>query len=555
MARCTLICAILIAGCVRCGSQQDQRASMSDGLTKDAPVSFFWRGQESYGLEGTPQAGGKLVIHLEVEPQTLTPCLTPDVWGMRMVSHQVLQTLVREDPRTGNYVPELAERWEVQAGTSYTFHLRRGVRWHDGQPMTAYDVQFSFDLYTRNPRFAYCGAILAPVKSWEAVDLQTFQVVLKAPQFNFLSGLDELQVLPAHIWSRGDPNQNKAARAPLGTGPYRFGRWTTGQEIVFERNSAYWGKPAHPERLVFKYVQNPVVALQLARKGEIDFLPRVREAQWVDTVQHDQVLKRDFVRLEDWPNNFSYLVLNTSHPLFADRRVRKAMAHLLDRSRILRDVMYGLGKLITGPYYVHSPSYHPTLKPIAFDPQKAGQLLDEAGWKDTDGDGVRDHHGQPLRFTFLATAASTTLLRWATVYQEDLRKAGVQMEISPIEWAQFLERLRQHKFEMAALVALTQSRVDDRYEMLHSSQVRGGQNYAGYQNAALDRLLEQIRGELVDERRYVLEHRVAELMAYDVPVIFLFMHPYLGLVHRKVRGVYASPEWYQLPEWWIANVP
>jgi len=497
-----------------------------------------------------PVPGGEVVVHLETEPAHLNNLIQPEGWRYRVTLH-IHEPLVREDPGTGAYVPGLAERWEVSNDKlTYTFHLRAGVRWHDGQPFSSRDAAFTFDkIFGEAP--ALRGGFEPFGCRHEAPDERTFRLVCKKPYFMMLANLDGLPILPAHAMGDGDLNKHPLKRRPLGTGPYKFDHWTPGSEIVLARNDDYWGKKAYLDRIVYLYVENPVTAVQLAAKGELDFVSRVREPQWVGMVKTDPKIRANFREIVDWPNQYSYLSFNCGGAMFSDARVRRAMAHLFDADRILKDLMYGMGKRIATVYHEKSPGFHDGLLPYPFDPDRAKQLFDETGWKDTDGDGVRDKDGKPFRFTFLMSVGSATLEKQITVYQEDLRKAGIRMDVTKIEFAQFLDRAGKHDFDMLGLGNTEYSPRMDPYFNYHSSQIEGGQNWSGYANPDMDALLDTMRVELDEQKRAEIDRRIQELAYEDLPYVPAFTQPVPAIVHKRFCGVKTSVEWYQLNQWWI----
>jgi peptide/nickel transport system substrate-binding protein len=253
----------------------------------------------------------------------------------------------------------------------------------------------------------------------------------------------------------------------------------------------------------------------------------------------------------NFPPGTSYIMLNHRRPLFRDVRVRRALASLLDLKTIVGKIMHGLATPVGGLYWVKDPGYNDQLRPIAYDPAAAARLLSEAGFRDSDGNGILDRDGEPLRFTFLLVVGSETNKLWLTLYQQDLRKAGVLMEISTIDWPAFVERIRKHEFDAGALFMQQVGPFTDLYYQFHSSQIEDGQNYSAYHNPAVDRLLERVRAELDTGRRRSLGLELQRLLYQDVAVIPLFALDDPGLVARRVHGVYSSALWYQIRDWWI----
>lgn len=495
-----------------------------------------------------------LRIHAEAEPAHLVSLIQPDAWAHRITSHNLFESLIRMDPRSYAFQGELASTWQVgKDGRTFTFYLRRDVRWHDGKPFTGEDVKFTFDrVMDERVRAVSARASLEPfIESYRLRASDEFEIVCKQPSVYFLTNLGDLPILPAHLMRQGDLNTHPLLRRPVGTGPYRFLSWEPGRQIVLERFDGYWGAKPKIQKLAYRFVTNPETALQLARRRELDVLPRIRAAQWVEGVQRDPLFRHEFVVTRHFPPGTSYIMLNLERPIFADAKVRRALAHLLDLETITRQVMHGLATPVGALYWLKDPGYAAELAPIRHDPAAARKLLAEAGWKDSDGNGVLDRDGKPFRFVFYQIAGSQTHKVWLTMYQEALRKAGLVMEISTIDWAAYLERIRKHDFDAGALFMQQAGPYTDLYYQFHSSQIADGQNYAAYRNARVDELLEAIRKELDAARRRALSLELQKILAAETAVIPLFAMEDPGVVARRVHGVYTSALWYQVRDWWI----
>lgn len=506
------------------------------------------------GDGGAGRARDQLVVHLEVEPAHLVYMLKPDAWAYRMTAHTLLQALIRIDPKSYGFVGELAREWTVSDdGLTYTFDLRRDVRWHDGKPFSGADVKFTFDrLMDENVQAASTRASLEPfIDRYELVGEHTFKIVCKEPSFFFLQNLASVMILPAHLMRQGDLNRHPLLRRPIGTGPYRFSSWTPGREIVLERYDRYWGKAPRIRRLVWRIVRDAAVALRLARRGELGFVPRVGPDLWTSQVLRDAAFRKRFAFTYHTTPGIGFVLFNHQRPLLADVRVRRALGELLDVDMIVKKIMYGLAERVPSLYWANDPYFDSTIKALRFDPTAAAATLEQAGFRDQDADGVLERGGKPLSFTFIVSAGSKSAQRWLTIYQQQLRKARVKMEIQTLEWAAYLQRIREHDYDLAALGMQISGPYTDLYLQLHSSQIKEGQNYAAFSDPEVDRLLERIRVERDHARRKQLTHALQQRLAEKVPVLPLFSLREPGLVAREVRGVYSSDMWYQLQDWWI----
>ena len=550
----TLMTAVaLVAGCLRtssgcgCGGP-----SVGEPCHCEREAGPQMVAQSTARPEVDPEAprGGEVIVHAEVEPPHLMFLLRPDAWCERIVVHDVYEALLRRDPFTHALEPELAESYEVSDdGLELTFHLRRGVSWHDGEPFTSDDVVFTFDT-VRDPM------VLAPtarsnleaVERYDAPDDHTFRLWLREPSFLLLEHLESLTIIPQHIFSRGDINEHPNLRRPVGTGPFKVTDFQTGREVVLERNPDYWGEPPLLNRVIYRFARDRTLALQMLKRGDIDLMPRLTNAQ-VEQVRQDPRLLRTHELRSFIAPGFSFLVYNSKRPQFSDRRVRQAFTQLIDRQSILCSLESCLGRLADSPFPEGHPGRDPELDPWPFDPAAARRRLDEAGWTRS-GAGIRQRDGQPLRVTLLVPAVSTSMHRIATFIQQDFRRAGIQLDIHSVDWAVFLQRVRDHDFDLAGLQFSLDWETD--YSVLyHSSQAEGGMNYGSFSHPEADRLLEQLRRELDPERRTMLYRRLHHILHLEQPHTYMLARVVNTLSHRALRNAVPGLPWYDERIWFI----
>jgi peptide/nickel transport system substrate-binding protein len=242
------------------------------------------------------------------------------------------------------------------------------------------------------------------------------------------------------------------------------------------------------------------------------------------------------------------------HPPFDDARVRVAMEYgSIDRQQFLDQVLYGRGVIVTGFEYYFGPAYDHSLLPRPFDPEKAKQLLLEAGWYDRDGDGLRDKNGQPFRFELLMPSGSSTNERLAAIMKENLRKLGIDMTVRELEWATFLENINDHRFD-ACRLGWAIGVEDDPYQIWHTSQSENrGSNHVGFGNAETDRLIEESRTMIDDAKRRAIFFQLHRIVYDTQPYLFFYTGPNLGAYDKRYRGVklYKVRPGYDLAEWYL----
>jgi peptide/nickel transport system substrate-binding protein len=253
-----------------------------------------------------------------------------------------------------------------------------------------------------------------------------------------------------------------------------------------------------------------------------------------------------------YPPFVNFIMWNQRRPQFADKRVRKALTLLLDRQLILETIFHGFGRAAISTFYDES-EINTALKPFPFDPEQAKQLLDEAGWVDSDNDGIRDKDGVPFRFELLIVTGARETDQLTTVYQEELKRAGIEMSIRPLEWATYSERLDSRNFDAAPLAWSNPSVVDaDPYQIWHSSQREGkGSNYVGFANEEADKLMEQARLEFDRDKRTKMYYRFQEILQEEQPYTLMYNPQALVAVDKRFRNVRVYKRGLVSREWWV----
>ncbi|RMG17512.1 MAG: hypothetical protein D6729_08735 [Deltaproteobacteria bacterium] len=558
-----LLAIVAAAACTRGGRSKEQQKEGAHAA-KEAPavkgVSKDWlegRLPPSV-LEGEPKPGGEVVVQVYSDPPSLNPLVDSDWWAARMMEHNVLEALLSYDWYADpDYpvVPELAERYEVSDDhLTYTFHLRKGVKWHDGMPFTADDVIATFDkMMDPTTKSVHVRAYFQELDSYEKVDDYTVVFHYKKPYFLVLDTFADFPILPAHIIGKLSGTEfNQAAtnplnRHPIGTGPFKFVEWEADQKIVVERNEDYWGRKAYLDRIVYRIVKDATVSEQLAAKEELDVWTRILPEQWIK--MDNPVFKEKFNRFKLYEANYAWIGWNMKRPFFSDKRVRRAMTMLIDRPGIIEKVMYGL-PLPTQCHFYFKSKACPDLPPIPYDPAGAVKLLEEAGWKDSDGDGVRDKDGIPFKFTFMIPASSVQSERMATKMKEDFTRAGIDMAIQKVEWAAFTKRLREKEFDACTLLWGGGPRGDPT-QIWHSSSIEGGSNYVSFSNPEADRLMEEARVTFDPEKRNALYREFGKILYEEQPYTWLYVRPRLELLHKRIKGARSSLLYWKWSDWWV----
>jgi peptide/nickel transport system substrate-binding protein len=559
-----MLALLLLLGC---GDKTDVKIS-------DAPPA-------ETAAPGKPVTGDWLVAHSLSDPEQLNPLTSNDATASEILLNYIFQTLLARDPRTLELKPFLAEaRPEISSDKlTYTFKLRRDVYFQDGRPLTGADVLFSI-------KAIKCPLVNAPflrvyfdsVIDAQLIDEYTIRFVTKEPYFLNESVLGEnISVMPRHYYDPENLLENVAmrdllkdpaklsenvkkfadnfnknySRNPMGSGPYKLNGWKTGREVELVRNLNYWGNgktgidQVYLDRVKYRIVNNPDAALVTLKSGGLDMIESLTPVQHVRGTSSAR-FNQQFKKLEYYAPSYSYIGWNNAHPIFKDKRVRQAMTYLTNRAQMVKTILFGLGQVVNGPIYFFRPEYDKTLYNYPYDPKKALELLAEAGWKDTDGDGVLDKviDGKrvPFRFEFKIPSASETGKSIILVLQEELKKHGIIATVRGLDWTIFLDDVKNHKFDVVLMAWSMPASEPDEYQVWHSSQAANkGSNHISYKNARVDKNLEDNRQEFDEKKRIELYREYQRILNDEQPYTFLYARKLVSAVQRRFQGVEVYP--------------
>lgn len=499
---------------------------------------------------GVPCYGDTLIAGSIGEPSTLIPILASDS-PSHEVAGLIYNGLVKYD-RDLMLVGELAERFEISKdGLVITFYLRKGVKWHDGAPFTAQDVLFTYktmvDPLTPTP---YAEDFLQ-VKKVEVLDPYIFRVTYKEPFAPALASWG-LSVLPSHLLEGKDIMKSPLARHPVGTGPFIFKEWKAGDRVLLTYNPEYFEGRPHVDAYVYRIIPDTATMFMELKTGGIDTMG-LTPLQYARQTKYRK-FEKNFNKYRYPAFAYTYLGFNLEDRKFMDKRVRQAISHAIDRTEIINGVLLGLGQEATGPYKPGTWAYNPNVKRYPYDPVKARLLLQEAGWRDTDGDGMLDQNGIPFRFTILTNQGNDIRARTAEIIQRRLKEVGIDVKIRIVEWAAFIKEFIEKKRFEATILGWTITQDPDIYDVWHSSKRRPGElNFISFQDAEVDALLEKGRHTFDQEERRKAYWRIQEILAEEQPYVFLYVPDALPVVQARFKGIEpaAAGISYNLIEWYV----
>lgn len=487
---------------------------------------------------GVPATGDSIIEGTIGEASTLIPLLATDA-SSHAVAGQIYNGLIKYDKNL-NIVGDLAESFDISKdGLTITFHLHHAVKWHDGAPFTSKDVLYTYRV-TVDPKTPTAYAEdFKQVKNITAPDLYTIHVTYDSPFAPALASWG-MNILPAHLLEGKDITNSLLSRNPVGTGPYCFKEWVSGQKIVLEANNDYFEGRPYIDRFIYRIIPDSSTMYMELKAGAIDLMT-------LTPVQYArQTSAKSFTSLFNkyrYPSSsYLYMGYNLRHPLFNDKRVRQAMTAAINKDELIQGVLFGMGQKTHGPIVPGRWAYNPAVKDIGYDPKYAAELLALAGWKEKNSDGILLKDNKPFQFTILTNQGNQQRLMTAQIIQQRLRQIGIDVKIRVVEWAAFLkEFVNKGNFEVV-LLAWSISQDPDMYDIWHSSKDKPGElNFIGFNNAEVDRLLVEGRNTFDIEKRKRAYFRIQEILAEEQPYTFLYVPDSLPVVSSRIRGVEPAP--------------
>lgn len=483
------------------------------------------------------------------------------LWGTNPVTLELNPVLVKELP---------TEEYDAANGLlKYTAELREDAVWDNGEPITVEDLVFSVKMYKapviQNEHYRpYFELVTDIVK--DAENPRKFTIVCNKKYILAKNIAGEFLVLPRYVYDpknlmekfaindfntkfkeiENDPamkefaveyNSEKFQREKgyiVGSGPYEFTEWVPGQRIVLTKKKNWWGEKynseylfqAYPERLVYTVIKDQTGALTALKGLKLDVMSAIKSKDYVEQLQKSEKVKENYTLSTPLTMAYSFFGLNLRNPKFEDVRVRRALAHLTDVDKIISVIGYNLGQRITGPINPYKKgAYNDTISSYGYDVEKAKTLLAEAGWKDSNGDGIIDKqiNGKHTEFniTFTYNAGNDERRDAALIFKEAARQAGIAVDVVPQEWSIYLENQKKHDFEMFYGSWIGATSPDDPKQIWHTESINGGSNYVYFGTAETDKLIEDIRSELDEEKRNDLYRKFQVILHDQVPYIFM----------------------------------
>ncbi len=590
MRRINILIVLALLGAITLSSCGRQKTQTNDNTSSKTPVTKL---EPEDTKDAVP---GDWVIKQEMaDAEKLMPTVTNDA-SATDIFELIFDALLRLNRETYELEGNIAKSLPVisEDHLTYTFDLKENVKFSDGKPLTGDDIIFT--MKTIKIPFVDAQALrnyFDDVKNVELVDGNKYKVrfTMSRPYFRAIYSIGDMRITPKHILDPRnetdkftfedlanaqkslDPKKNpemqkyadffnsqEVARDPkyvVGSGPYKLEKWATGQAITIARNENYWdqGKvPNYANKIVFKIIQDQNAAVVAAKNKEIDYMYVIQPADFFENVKNPEQfnIKKALV-LEP---TYVYIAWNNERPLFKDKKVRWALSYAVDRQNIIDKLLFSAAVPIQSHIFYKSKFLNDKLPPIDYNMEKAKQLLDEAGWKDSDGDGVRDKivDGKKMDFKFtFVNNNNPKRKKVMLIVIESLKQLGIQADLQEYEWSVFLDKTKKHDYDACYAAWQLNVTPDDPYQIWHSSQtIAEGSNWISYKNPEADKLLEENRITFDDVKRKEILDKWQQMIYDDQPVTFLWSETSRYFYSDRFKNTrwYSYPSSGLLNEWW-----
>jgi peptide/nickel transport system substrate-binding protein len=578
---------IALACCLACGGPERDAEGVA---VTEAEAEAAEQAED----RGPPVRGDWLVAWLLADPESLNPLTSNDAASSTVLAWVFLPLLtldnetLQQRPLIASELPEVSED-----KLTYTFRLRPTVTFSDGTPLTAEDVVFTVKAI-KHPgvNAPHARNYFNSVRDVVAVDEHTVRFDLKEKYFRNTLVLGSISPLPRHYY---DPDgliedlsvaqiaeldalpaarRERAAtfakrfnedfhRNPMGPGAYVLRDpdkdLVTGERIVLRHRPDFWA-PGEPKlgdgwvnRILFRVINDPEAALVALKNGDLDRIG-MTPLQYRINRKNERFNQKFGTKVHVSPG-YTYIGWNQRNRIFQDVRVRRALSHFVDKKNLVGKVLHGFGVPVESPIFIERPEYNKNLAPYPFDPERGRALLVEAGWIDTDGDGIRDKEidGErvPLRFELISNSGNDIRRDIGLAVIDQMKASGIDARFRAVDWSIMLENVRKFEYDAVILGWAMSVIVPDAFQVWHSSQI-GGSNFIGFDDPEVDKILEDYRVEFDPARRKELYDRFQQIIYDKQPYTFLFMQNAITAWDRRFAGV----RWYptggtDLNEWWV----
>jgi len=547
----------------------------------------------------TDASSAELIIHELGDPDGMNP-LTSTAANALYMQNNIFSKLLVYDQQTLELTPQLAvSRPEIVAledgpyagGMSLSFEIHAEATWDNGTPVTADDYVFTLKAI-KNPKvnsaqirpyFEFVDNVevdpnnnkkftVYSKKRYFRAEESAGQETFVLPEYHYdpeglmrqfsledLSSADKMDAMlkdPNIIrFAEGfnDPKYIREAGEIVGCGPYTFVEWKTGQRIVLERKKEWWGDKiqgnkmleAFPPKIIHKTIPDLTAAVTNAKDGQLDVIRSIQPTKFID-LKEDANFNSKFDLSTPDQFAYHYIGFNSKKPQFEDKRVRRAITHLINRDEMIESIFEGMAIKTNGPINPKKPYYNTELADIEYDVETAKALLAEAGWKDEDGDNILDKtirgKKESMQIEYKYNQGNTVRKNIGQLLKDEAKRVGIEVTLTPVDFPTLLDDADKRDFDMLALAWVKTPGLDDMKQVWHSDADReGGSNRVGFGTAESDQIIDEIRVTLDPEVRKQLYFRIQKIIYDEQPYVFLFVPSELIAIHNRFDGTETSP--------------
>jgi len=566
---------VLMYGCSKSDSESSDETETQEGVSavynpeNDPlvnPESIFKKRLKGAISDET------IYINLKASPNTLCPLFSSTHYD-HIVIDQIFEKTYTNNRELNWMFSENAvfSFNESEDHTEYIVKLRKGVTWHDGTPVTAHDIVFTYDavLDEKVPIVAFRDEV-KKFTACVAIDDYTVKYTSTGKLVTTKVSLEDFPIIPKHLYEKhreAFPDlktgkyYNTLARHPVGNGPYKIIEWIENDKIILERYEDFIGEKPFFKRVVFKIIQDMTVALLTFEKGELDVFEAIKPKQFAKETNSESFKKVGYKLYgKEWTYDYIGWNQDGSNPFFADKRVRFAMTHALDIDLVFDQVYYNLGTRCYGTYHPDAWMFNKNIQLLEYDLEKSKQLLNEAMWLVDENDGWRYKiiDGKKIKFVFeiMIPQGSATGPQIAAIFQKSLKKIGIELKTRTFEWATFVGKMLKHEYMAQMSAWVTGTDPDSGWNIWRTEQYKDGRNTGGYTNARVDALFLQGRHEFDKGKRAKIYQEIQKQLYDDQPYLWLKNRVNISVVNKRISGITFSPTgilgfYPSQREWWI----
>ncbi len=549
----------------------DTRSRSSESWARPGGVPIQWQpridfASAPYGMEGY-RIGGEFTEVFGAQLSKLTPVLAEDTYARR-INDQICESLGDLDPVTLKMRGLLAEAWQYDPeGYWLRVKIRDNVNFSDGVEVTAEDVRWTFHDYINNPELETeaLRSILTSIEKVEVISEKVVEFTFNQPDAYNLQAALGIYILPKHFYIQLTPSQiNQSTALSMGSGPFKLSnldvdnQWAPGKDVILVRNEQYWGPKPALDTMRFKVIIEDIARLTEFRNSNVSMIgpssPQFskvsREEGW-----------EDFAYSLNWANmrsGYGFIgwqcgPRNGKLTPFHDKRVRQAMTLIIDRQLIIDDIFNGIGSVAVGPNNPPSPAANPDIEPWPYDLERAKALLAEAGWVDTDNDGILENErGDEFTFEFTRVAGSQTTERIQKYLVDQCAAVGIRCEPRIVDWSLYDQILKNRDFDAIMMGWAASSPESDPKQIWHTDSIQNqGHNFIQW-DAGQDQYIDKIKLTLDFDERMKVFHQFHSLIHEEQPYTFLRVGPWLRFINKDFKNVHTYPKGLEQREYYYA---